>query len=154
MVWAETSKRLARSSTITRPKARAIFRISFWRWVSRVTGSTSGKGALMVRLFRRAVNAADRSRRGKIDSDYQTRFIKSGSSVPSPPPCPVSLLKVAIGLSIRANAEFARDALAAGWTRRKRELRAMQPTSDRRRRGGQRHARPPEHCEIADLRAA
>ena len=28
---AETSKRRARSSTITRPKARAIFRISFWR---------------------------------------------------------------------------------------------------------------------------
>src|SRR6476620_9272731 len=34
MVCAETSKRLARSSTITRPKARAILRISVWRWDS------------------------------------------------------------------------------------------------------------------------
>src|SRR5947209_3496701 len=33
MVCAETSKRRARSSTITRPKARARLRISFWRWV-------------------------------------------------------------------------------------------------------------------------
>src|SRR5262245_3283972 len=34
MVCAETSKRLARSSTITRPKARAMLRISVWRWDS------------------------------------------------------------------------------------------------------------------------
>src|SRR5262249_54953984 len=34
MVCAETSKRLARSSTITRPEARARLRISVWRWES------------------------------------------------------------------------------------------------------------------------
>ena len=37
MVCADTSKRLARSSTITRPKARAILRISVWRWDSPAT---------------------------------------------------------------------------------------------------------------------
>src|ERR1700733_3758111 len=37
MVCAETSNRRARSSTITRPKARAIFRISDWRWDRPVT---------------------------------------------------------------------------------------------------------------------
>src|SRR5215468_8233918 len=38
MVCAETSKRRASSSTITRPEARAMLRISAWRWVNPVTG--------------------------------------------------------------------------------------------------------------------
>jgi hypothetical protein len=36
-----------------------MFRISFWRLVSPVTGGTPGKKRLMVRRFQRAVNAAD-----------------------------------------------------------------------------------------------
>src|ERR1700676_5529011 len=56
MVCAETSKRLARSSTITRPKARAILRISFWRWVRPVMAAPRDKSAPMVRRFRRPVN--------------------------------------------------------------------------------------------------
>src|SRR6202158_3697523 len=43
MVCAETSKRRARSSTITRPKARAMLRISDWRWVRPVTGHLGRK---------------------------------------------------------------------------------------------------------------
>src|SRR5229473_323344 len=43
MVCAETSKRRARSSTITRPKARAIFRISDWRWVRPVMTAPRAK---------------------------------------------------------------------------------------------------------------
>src|SRR6185369_9513998 len=39
MVCADTSKRLARSSTITRPKARAMLRISVWRWDSPATAA-------------------------------------------------------------------------------------------------------------------
>src|SRR5437763_5458142 len=56
MVWAETSKRLARSSTVTRPNVRARFRISFWRFVSPVTAAPQVNPPLMVRLFRRPVN--------------------------------------------------------------------------------------------------
>src|ERR1700733_7716533 len=43
MVCAETSKRRARSSTITRPKARAMLRISDWRWVRPVTTIPRGR---------------------------------------------------------------------------------------------------------------
>src|SRR3984893_12098787 len=43
MVCAETSKRRARSSTITRPKARAMFRISDWRWVRPVMTAPRAK---------------------------------------------------------------------------------------------------------------
>src|ERR1700709_1888643 len=56
MVCAETSKRRARSSTMTRPVARAMFRISDWRWVRPVTG-TSGEERFMVRRFGDWVNA-------------------------------------------------------------------------------------------------
>src|ERR1035437_7443659 len=42
MVCAETSKRRARSSTITPPEARGIFRISDWRLVSPVTAAPKG----------------------------------------------------------------------------------------------------------------
>src|ERR1700691_5289431 len=45
MVCAETSKRRARSSTITRPKARAMLRISDWRWVRPVTTIPRDEGA-------------------------------------------------------------------------------------------------------------
>src|SRR5260370_32997603 len=45
MVWADTSKRRARSSTITRPKARAILRISFWRWVNPATAAPQASDA-------------------------------------------------------------------------------------------------------------
>src|SRR6266852_2449097 len=45
MVCAETSKRRARSSTITRPKARARLRISFWRWVRPVMTAPRTEGA-------------------------------------------------------------------------------------------------------------
>jgi len=61
-----TSKRLARSSTITRPKARAMLRISFWRWVSPVTAAPRGWDAAMVRPFRHPVNAPVR-RQGRAD---------------------------------------------------------------------------------------
>src|SRR6476469_8529378 len=64
MVCAETSKRLARSSTITRPKARAMLRISVWRWDSPATSGTPEKVwhkvAVMVRLIGAGVNEADR----------------------------------------------------------------------------------------------
>src|SRR5216684_6248459 len=45
MVCAETSKRRARSSTITRPKARARLRFSFWRWVRPVMTAPRTEGA-------------------------------------------------------------------------------------------------------------
>src|SRR5437879_5947078 len=63
MVCAETSKRRARSSTITRPEARAMLRISVWRLDSPATGCTLDRRRLMVRLFERRVNAADRPKR-------------------------------------------------------------------------------------------
>src|ERR1700726_3006274 len=63
MVCGETSKRRARSSTVTRPEARAMLRISDWRWVSPVTAAPRGCERPMVRRFADAVNAAERPRR-------------------------------------------------------------------------------------------
>jgi hypothetical protein len=57
-----TSKRRARSSTITRPEARAMLRISVWRLDSPATARKPyGKGVrAMVRRFTFPVNAAHR----------------------------------------------------------------------------------------------
>src|SRR5215218_6690941 len=95
MVCAETSKRFARSSTITRPKARAILRISFWRWVSRVTAtpraSTRAHGAAVPprgqrrRTGRMAsgevgdviLRAADRPHAAELKTQTQSRRIIS-----------------------------------------------------------------------------
>src|SRR5207248_6050542 len=60
MVCAETSKRRARSSTITRPEARAMLRISVWRLDSPATGAPRIREPSMVRRFSDPVNAADR----------------------------------------------------------------------------------------------
>src|SRR5665213_3393442 len=60
MVCAETSKRRARSSTITRPNARAMLRISFWRWVRPVTAAPRERYLPMVRPLRLRVNAGIR----------------------------------------------------------------------------------------------
>src|SRR5258708_39140075 len=43
MVGAEASNRRARSSTITRPEARAIERISVWRWDNPATAAPLDK---------------------------------------------------------------------------------------------------------------
>src|ERR1700685_2378126 len=59
MVCAETSKRRARSSTITRPWARAILSISVWRLVRTVTDHPGNADAIMVRRFVHSVNAAE-----------------------------------------------------------------------------------------------
>src|SRR5882724_12380316 len=66
MVWAETSKRLARSSTITRPKARAMLRISVWRWDNPAITAPRDKYALMLRLIFRQVNVAVQRRRQQM----------------------------------------------------------------------------------------
>ena len=59
MVCADTSKRRARSSTITRPKARAMLRISVWRCDSPATAGSFRQWADMVRRFGGAVNVAE-----------------------------------------------------------------------------------------------
>src|SRR6185295_2375227 len=60
MVCAETSKSLERSSTVTRPKARAMLRISVWRCDSPATAEPGKWRSLMVRRFWTPVNAGDR----------------------------------------------------------------------------------------------
>src|SRR5450631_1471027 len=72
MVCAETSKRRARSSTITRPKARAILRISFWRWVRPVMttpwGPRRSHGGAVPASGQRARSAAKAGRWRKAQS--------------------------------------------------------------------------------------
>src|SRR6266566_8502565 len=59
MVCAETSNRRARSSTTTRPEARAIVRISVWRWDNPATAAPLGKAGPMVRRFDDGVNEGE-----------------------------------------------------------------------------------------------
>src|SRR3954469_24667969 len=62
MVCAETSKRLARSSTITLPKARARLRISDWRWLRPGMVTSHADTRHMVLRFAGQVNGLRRPR--------------------------------------------------------------------------------------------
>src|SRR3954469_10364234 len=70
MVCADTSKRRARSSTVTRPKARAMLRISDWRCDSPATATPqSANKRLMVPI----------SRQGSTDQVAEARILVKAS---------------------------------------------------------------------------
>src|SRR6478735_5032098 len=86
MVCAETSNRRASSSTMTRPEARAMLRISAWRWVSPVTIAASGEseawcGGSRRRSMREPITVNGRSsspRHGGRETREQVRIVECG----------------------------------------------------------------------------
>src|SRR4051812_48643715 len=92
MVCAETSNRRASSSTMMRPEARAMLRISAWRWVSPVTAMASSQeaawcGGSRVRSMRAPITvngrrSSPRHRGGK--ASQQRRIVERAGGGDSP----------------------------------------------------------------------